>query len=109
MAFVRLNYPKLLHGKHECTSAVKIMDIVEFLHDVHKPLALPGKFPHVVSVHNSCHGVRELGLSSPSECNVTPYSKIRFLLEMVEGITIKEPERPDECCCTERRLHFQPP
>lgn len=31
-AFVRLNYPDLLHGKHECESAQKIMDIVEFLH-----------------------------------------------------------------------------
>lgn len=97
-AFVRLNYPKLLHGKHECESAGKIMDIVEFLHDVLKVEALPGKFPHVVSIHNSCHGVRELGLSSPSERNVTPYSKIRSLLEKVEGITIREPERPDECC-----------
>lgn len=97
-AFVRLFYPKLLHGKHECTSAGKIMDIVEFLHDVVKVEALPGKFPHVVSVHNSCHGVRELGLSSPSERNVASYSKIMDLLSLVEGITIKEPERPDECC-----------
>ena len=97
-AFVRLNYPKLLHGEHECTSASKIMDIVEFLHDVIKVDSLPGKFPHVVSVHNSCHGVRELGLSSPSERNVKPFSKIKNLLSLVDGITIKEPERPDECC-----------
>ena len=97
-AFVRLNYPDLLHGKHECESAGKIMDIVEFLHDVVKVESLPGRFPHVVSVHNSCHGVRELGLSSPSERNVGSYSKIRDLLEMVEGITVREPERPDECC-----------
>lgn len=97
-AFVRLNYPRLLHGKHECTSAGKIMDIVEFLHDVLKVKKLPGVFPHVVSIHNSCHGVRELGLSTPSERNEDPVSKIRDLLDMVEGITVKEPERPDECC-----------
>ena len=97
-AFVKLFYPKLLHGKHECSSTGKIMDIVEFLHDVVKVESLPGKFSHVVSVHNSCHGVRELGLSSPSERNVTPYSKIMDLLSLVDGITIKEPERPDECC-----------
>lgn len=97
-AFVRLNYPRLLHGKHECTSAGKIMDIVEFLHDVLKVKKLPGVFPHVVSIHNSCHGVRELGLSTPSERNEEPASKIRDLLDMVEGITVKEPERPDECC-----------
>ena len=97
-AFVKVHYPALLHGKHECSSAGKIMDIVEFLHDVLKVEKLPGVFPHVVSVHNSCHGVRELGLSSPSERNVPGYSKIRNLLEKVEGITIREPERPDECC-----------
>ena len=97
-AFVKLNYPRLLHGKHECETAGKVMDIVEFLHDVLKVESLPGKFHHVVSVHNSCHGVRELGLSSPSERNIPVYSKIKNLLYMVEGITVREPERPDECC-----------
>ncbi|MDE5840568.1 MAG: (Fe-S)-binding protein, partial [Muribaculaceae bacterium] len=48
--------------------------------------------------HNSCHGVRELGLSSPTERNVPKFNKVRDLLEMVEGITVMEPERPDECC-----------
>ena len=97
-AFVRLYYPKLLHGKHQCETAGKVMDIVEFLHDVLKVESLPGKFPHIVSVHNSCHGVRELGLSSPSERNIPVYSKICNLLSLVEGITVREPERPDECC-----------
>jgi len=97
-AFVKLNYPRLLHGKYECRSAEKVMDIVEFLHDVLKVEKLPGRFPHVVSIHNSCHGVRELGLSSPSERNVESFSKIRNLLSLVDGITVREPERPDECC-----------
>ena len=97
-AFVRIFHPKLLHGKHECTTAGKIMDVVEFLHDILKVQSLPGRFPHVVSIHNSCHGVRELGLSTPSERNEKSYSKIKNLLSLVDGITIKEPERPDECC-----------
>lgn len=97
-AFVKLHHPHLLHGKQECSAAKRVMDVVEFLHDVLKVTSLPGKFPHVVSVHNSCHGVRELGLSSPSERNVPMYSKIKDLLQLVEGITVKEPERPDECC-----------
>jgi len=74
------------------------MDIVEFLHDVLKITSLPGSFNHVVSVHNSCHGVRELGLSSPSELNVPQFNKIIDLLKLIGGITIKEPERKDECC-----------
>lgn len=97
-AFVRINYPNILKGKHECLTSKKITDLVEFLHDVVKPTSLKAKFPHVVSVHNSCHGVRELGLSSPSERNEPRFSKIIDLLSLVDGITIKEPERPDECC-----------
>lgn len=96
-AFVRLNYERLLAG-HECVTAAKAMDMVEFLHDVVKPKGPLGRFPHKVSLHNSCHGVRELLLSSPSEENVTPFNKIKDLLSLVEGIEVVEPERPDECC-----------
>ena len=71
-AFIKLNYPRLLEGKHECMTSGKIMDVVEFL--------------------------QELGLSSPSEEHVTPFNKIKDLLNLVEGIQVLEPERPDECC-----------
>lgn len=97
-AFVRIYYPEVLRGRHECLTSKKIMDIVEFLHDVLKVRTLPARFPYTVSVHNSCHGVRELGLSSPSERNIPKFSKVKDLLALVDGITIREPERPDECC-----------
>ena len=77
-AFVRINYPRLLN--HECQTAKKCMDV------------------HKVSLHNSCHGVRELGLSSPSEEHIKPFNKIKDLLQLVDGIQVVEPERPDECC-----------
>ena len=95
-AFVRINYPHLLG--HECQTAKKAMDVVEFLHDVVKVKERLGSFPHKVSLHNSCHGVRELGLSSPSEMHVEKFNKIRDLLQLVDGIDVVEPERPDECC-----------
>ncbi len=95
-AFVRFNYSRLLG--HECETAKHCMDVVEFLHDVVKPAGPLGTFPHKVSLHNSCHGVRELGLSSPSEQNVPKFNKIRDLLQLVKGIEVVEPERPDECC-----------
>ncbi|MBQ3877175.1 MAG: (Fe-S)-binding protein [Prevotella sp.] len=95
-AFVKLNYPRLLD--HECVTAKKAMDMVEFLHDVVKVKAPLGHFPHKVSLHNSCHGVRELGLSSPSEMHVAKFNKIKDLLQLVDGIEVVEPERPDECC-----------
>lgn len=97
-AFVRFNHPRLHGQDHPCTTPQKTMDLVEFLHDVVKVKSLPGSFPHVVSVHNSCHGVRELGLSSPSERNIPPFNKIIDLLRLKQGITIREPERKDECC-----------
>jgi len=97
-AFVKLNYPRLLEGKHFCQTSDKMMDICEFLHDVLKVTKLPGKFPHKVSLHNSCHGVRELNLSSASELNIPAYSKIKDLLSLVEGITVMEPDHVDECC-----------
>lgn len=105
-AFVRLNYPRLLGAKtaqhteegHVCETAKKAMDVVEFLHDVVKVKQRLGTFPHKVSLHNSCHGVRELGLSSPSEMHVDKFNKIKDLLQLVDGINVVEPERPDECC-----------
>ncbi|MCQ2129469.1 MAG: (Fe-S)-binding protein [Bacteroidaceae bacterium] len=97
-AYVRFFHPNILGKDHKCEAAGKTIDIVEFLHDVVKVKSLPAKFPHKVSVHNSCHGVRELGLSSPSERNVPQFNKIIDLLKLVEGIEIFEPERKDECC-----------
>ena len=105
-AFVKINYPRLLgdriaqgtNGTHECETAKRCMDVVEFLHDVVKVNNRLGTFPHKVSLHNSCHGVRELGLSSPSEEHVNKFNKIKDLLALVDGIDVVEPERPDECC-----------
>jgi L-lactate dehydrogenase complex protein LldE len=97
-AFIRMNYPRLLKGKTECETAKKAMDVVEFLHDVVKLDRRLGTFPYKVSLHNSCHGVRELGLSSPSEQHVEKFNKIKDLLQLVDGIQVVEPERPDECC-----------
>lgn len=97
-AFVRVNYPDIMKGKHECEASKHTMDVVEFLHDVLKVKEVPGKFPHKVSVHNSCHGVRELGLSTPSETQNPKFNKIKDLLQLVDGIEIVEPERSDECC-----------
>ena len=96
-AYVRFFHPGLMK-ESTCQAAARTMDVVEFLHDVLKVQQLPSRFPHKVSVHNSCHGVRELGLSSPSERNVAPFNKIIDLLRLVDGIEVVEPERPDECC-----------
>lgn len=98
-AYVRHFYPQLSgNSPHICEVAGKTVDLVEFLHDILKVEKLPARFPHKVSVHNSCHGVRELGLAAPSERNVPPYNKVIDLLKLVDGITVVEPQRKDECC-----------
>lgn len=97
--FIKGHYQELLKDKpHRCLSEDRVYDICGFLHDVVKPSSLPASFPHKVSIHNSCHGVRLLGLSSPSERNIPYFNKLRNLLSLVRGIEITEPERPDECC-----------
>ena len=99
VAFVKENHPHILEKRdHVCMNSKKIYDICEFLHDVVRPESLPAVFPHKVSIHNSCHGVRELHLSSPSERNIPYYSKLRDLLSLVKGIEVFEPKRVDECC-----------
>lgn len=99
VAFVKENYPSILSKEeHLCRTPGVIRDLVEFLHDDLKVTSLPSKFAHKVSIHNSCHGVRELHLSTPSELNKPYMNKVRDLLSLVEGIEIFEPKRIDECC-----------
>ena len=93
------NHPGILEKEgHVCQSAGKIYDLCDFIHDVIKPTKLPARFPHKVSIHNSCHGVRELFNSAPSELNIPYYNKLRDLLNLVEGIEVFEPSHIDECC-----------
>ena len=99
VVFVRDHHGQLLENRnHVCSSAGKIYDICEFIHDVIKPDHLDARFPHKVSIHNSCHGVRLMKLSAASELNVPYYNKLRDLLSLVKDIEIVEPERRDECC-----------
>lgn len=75
-----------------------IYEVCEFLHDVLKVEKIDAKFPYRVGVHNSCHGHRILGLGSASELNIPYLSKLKNLLNLVEGIEIVDLKRDDECC-----------
>jgi L-lactate dehydrogenase complex protein LldE len=75
-----------------------VYEICEFLTDVLDVKSLPGQFPHRVGLHQSCHGQRGLRLSSMSERNEKPFSKLQDLLTLVHGIEVVLPEREDECC-----------
>ena len=76
----------------------RVYELCEFLTDVLKIDHIAGHFPHKVGIHQSCHGLRELRLASSSELAVESFSKVRPLLQGLDGIEISELARPDECC-----------
>ncbi len=90
VVYVREHYGNIFKGR--------IFEICEYIHDVIRPTSLPGSFPHKVSLHNSCHGIRLAGLATPSELNIPYFNKLKDLLSLVDGVEVVEPERPDECC-----------
>lgn len=98
-AMVREHYEEYAHGKAEFESLChRTYELCEFFTDVLKIERMPGRFPHRVGLHQSCHGLRELRLGSSSEVVGASYSKARTLLESLEGITLTQLTRPDECC-----------
>lgn len=76
----------------------RTVDVVEFLVDILKIENLNASFPYKVGLHQSCHGLRGLRLGQGSERVGTPFSKIQYLLELVDGIELVSLNRADECC-----------
>jgi L-lactate dehydrogenase complex protein LldE len=74
-------------------------ELAEFLVEVLGVTDLKATFPHRVSLHQSCHGLRELGLGNMSERRDAPkVGAAEALLSKVQGLTLLMPERRDECC-----------
>ena len=95
-SMIRNHYGDLV-GDHPVRE--RVFELCEFMVDQLKVTELPPvRFPHRVGIHQACHGLRELRLGRASERMVEPFSKLRFLLGMVEDIEIVELARPDECC-----------
>ncbi len=76
----------------------KIYELCEFLTDVAGVEQLDARFPYRVGLHQSCHGHRGLRLGQSSERVGPPFSKMRYLLSLVEGLELTPLDRPDECC-----------
>ncbi len=95
---VRKHYDILEQTKSVQHVRSKTLDLPEFLVDILEVEKLDASFHGRVGLHHSCHGLRGLRLGSDSERVVPAFSKIRFLLSLVEGIEIVEADRRDECC-----------
>lgn len=90
-----------LHANEEDKAAAirsNVYELTEFLTDVLKIDKLNARFPHRVSLHQSCHGQRGLHTSQMSELVAPPFSKPLQLLKMVDGLQQVTIDRVDECC-----------
>ena len=92
-AMVRSYYPHLFHGRPEEARAealaAKTFELSEFLVDVLGVERIDGAaWRGRVTYHDSCHGLRELGLKGQG----------RSLVQRVEGVELVEMARPDMCC-----------
>ncbi|BBA95719.1 putative fumarate reductase-related protein [Actinacidiphila reveromycinica] len=98
-AMVRDNYPRigdkaLAEGRgSELADAAaslrgRMLELTEFLVDVLQVTDVGAYFPHTVTYHPSCHGLRMLGLGE----------RPRRLLQAVRGLELRELEGAEECC-----------
>ncbi|MEE4540383.1 (Fe-S)-binding protein [Streptomyces sp. V4-01] len=98
-AMVRENYPRIgakaqAEGRGAELAeageslAARTYELTEFLVDVLGVTDVGAYFPHQVTYHPSCHGLRTLGLGD----------RPRRLLEAVEGLELRELPGAEECC-----------
>lgn len=99
VAMVRDNFPRIAGraagegrdgGLAEAAAAAvpKTYELTEFLVDVLGVTDVGAYFPHAVTYHPSCHGLRMLGLGD----------RPRRLLEAVRGLELRELPGAEECC-----------
>ena len=91
-AMVRHFYPELFKGdpreKAARALAAKTWEFSEFVVDVLGLKALGARFPHKVTFHDGCHGLRELKV----------HHQPRSLLRAVEGLELLEMREARSCC-----------
>lgn len=105
VATVRRRFAEVLPelDEEEAALCARTFELGEFLVEGLGCVALGARFPHRVALLQSCHGVRDLGLASPSERTGGDAPPARpgpteRLLRAVAGLELVIPERPDECC-----------
>lgn len=85
VAMVRKFYPELLPA---ADGLGKFYEFSEFLTEVAKVGDVGAAFPHRVTLHDSCHALRELGV----------HDGPRQLLRNVRGLELVEMSHADDCC-----------
>jgi len=90
---IRTHYRELLAEFSELRHQVERLaertyELTEFLQNVVKVSETPGRWQGVVTYHDSCSGLRELGVKAQP----------RALLARVHGLELKEMSTPEQCC-----------
>lgn len=73
-------------------------EVCQFLYDVLGVKSVDVSFEHRVGLHMGCHGLRSLRLGPDTEMVASQPDRVRELLSSVDGLTLVDLQRPDECC-----------
>ena len=90
---IRTEYPGLLadeaewHGR-AVALASRVFELTDFLVKIAKLERVPGRFDGTLTYHDSCTGLRSLGIKQQP----------RALLAMTPGVQLKEMTGAEECC-----------
>jgi len=100
VATVRHRYADLVGEAEARALAARTFELGEFLVRVLNRTDVKARFPHRVALLESCHGLRELDLGWPSErlSRAPRLGVTESLLRAVQGLSLCELERRDECC-----------
>jgi L-lactate dehydrogenase complex protein LldE len=90
---IKTHYPELLADAPALQAEVqrlasRTFELTDFLVNVLKVERLASRFAGIVTYHDSCSGLRELGVKRQP----------RELLSQVEGVTLHEMQDPEQCC-----------
>jgi L-lactate dehydrogenase complex protein LldE len=90
---IKEHYPGLFHDEPEWAQrakrlAARTWELISFLHDVRELDRVAARYDGVVTYHDSCSGLRELGVKHQP----------RALLALVTGLKLKELPDAEVCC-----------
>jgi L-lactate dehydrogenase complex protein LldE len=90
---LKAHYPELLNEFPQLRADVEWLiartwELTDFLVNVLKLEKVPGGFDGTVTYHDSCSGLREMGVKDQP----------RALLSKLPGVAVKEMAMPEQCC-----------
>jgi len=90
---LKAHYPELMEGDPEAEEKARdfsnrVHELVSFLIDVRGLSEVPGAFTGTVTYHDSCSGLRELGIKNQP----------RKLLNSIKGLSLSEMPECEICC-----------